>query len=360
MKTGLATILTVGIEIAFTLSTHAVTPTPATVPASTAPVVIASEVAGFATIDVTGASLPDQPQLSLKAIGLINPTEYKGVAETARGKLFTDKQATWTEEQFNPPKATIATATHYLEVTSGPLAGALFDIVRTDAVRQTLTLGQVVPVKIGPKPGFRVRKHWTLAGVFGAANAAGLEPGDESTADQVSIYNGKTYDKYYFSNGTAGNGWRRVGGGTVDVSGRQIYPDDGLAITRRAAGPLSTLIKGVVKTDRTLIPVQKGMNLVANVYQAPFTLADSQLYTRSLATGVRAGATAALADNVLIYNEAGSQTYYYQSSVLNGSGWRLGGDLHTDVGSTVIPVGSAFVIQRRTGSFTWMAPAPTP
>lgn len=124
---------------------------------------------------------------------------------------------------------------------------------------------------------------------------------------------------------------------------------------------MSPLITGVVKTDRTLIPVQKGFNLVANVYQTPLTLDDSQLYTRSLAAGVRWGDTAAMADNVSIFNGTAYETYYYQISVRNGFGWRLANDVHTDVGRTAIPVGSAFVIQRR-GSvgFNWMAPAPKP
>lgn len=350
MKTVIPSLLTLGLGLSFTFS----------VGAQTVPAPIASEIAGFASFDIAGASQAGAPQLSLKAIGLIRHVEYQGNAESMRGKTLTDAQAVWTENQFNPPGATLATTTHYLEVTTGPMAGAIFDIVRTDRERQTLTFAQVLPTKIGRNAGFRIRKHWTLASVFGAANQAGLLPGDESTADLVSIYNGKSYDKYYYSNGVAGNGWRRVGGGTADLSGRQIYPDDGLAITRRARSPVSPVITGVVKTDRTLIPVQKGMNLVANVYQAPLTLANSQLYTHSPATGVRAGETAAKADHVQIYNGANYDTYYYQTSVRNGSGWRLGNDVHTDMGNTAIRVGSAFVIQRSTGGFNWMAPAPKP
>ena len=349
MKTGLLTLSAFGFGFCGTISAGA----------QTAAAPIASEIAGFSSLDIAGENQAGDPQLSLKAIGLIRHIEYQGKAETIRVKMVVDKQATWTEDQFNPPKATVATATYYLEVTSGPLRGAIFDIVKTDAAHKRLTLAQPVPPSIGPTPTFQIRQHWTLAKVFGAAQDITLQAGDASTADLVSIFNGKRYDQYYMSNGSAGTGWRRVGGGTVDESGHKIYPDDGMAITRRAGSAASVLVKGVVKTDRAVIPLQHGFNLVANLYQVPMTLANSHLYTTLPGTGLRAGATASRADNVQIFNGIGYDTYYYQTSGLNGSGWRSAADPHTDVSGTVIPVGSAFVVQRRGAvGFNWVtAPA---
>jgi uncharacterized protein (TIGR02597 family) len=348
MKNSLTPLL--ALSLAFCLKTPAFAGEPAPV---------ASEIAGFAAFDVAAPSEPGKEQISLKAIGLLQPIEYEGTAITLRGKTLTDKDSVWTENQFNPPKATIATATHYLEVTSGPLQGALFDIVRTDAVSHTLTIGQVLSKSAGPNPGFRVRRHWTLGSLFGVANEAGLLAGDETTADLIAIYNGKKYDQYFYSNVVGSTGWRRVGAQTLDAAGRQIYPDDGLAITRRGTSGVSFLVTGVLRTERSMIPVNKGFNLLANEYQVPLTLATSQLYTGSPSSGLRAGESAALADNVLIYNGAGYDTYYYQKSVRNASGWRALNDVHTDAGATPIPIGSAFAIQRR-GSigFTWLAPAP--
>src|SRR4051812_37597720 len=94
---------------------------------------VGSEVVGFASFDVAAAESPSQPQLSLKAIGLVKLAVYQGVAESHRGKTLLDRQASWTDDQFSPANGTLATATHYVEITTGPLAGAIFDIVRTEA-----------------------------------------------------------------------------------------------------------------------------------------------------------------------------------------------------------------------------------
>jgi uncharacterized protein (TIGR02597 family) len=319
---------------------------------------VASEIAGFTSFEVPGTTTPGTPQLSLKSIGLVRPIEYQGIAEKIRAVTLTDSEAVWTQDQFNPVKAKIGTSTHYVELTTGPLAGALFDILRTDAKRKTLTLAQVVPAKAGLKVGFRIREYWTLASLFGAANDIGLVAGAENEADQIWIYNGKSYDKYFYSLGEAGLGWRRVGGGTKDEASRKLYPDDGLIMIRGADSTASTLIKGVVKTDRMLIPVRRKYNLVANISQTPLTLSSSQLYTGNAATGLRAGATAVTADNVILHNGSGYDIYYYQKSVRNGTGWRLSSDPLSDVGAISIAQGGAFAIQRRgSKGFNWFTPA---
>jgi uncharacterized protein (TIGR02597 family) len=379
MKTGLATLLAFGLGASLTIPAEAATKTtakatPASVapvaPTSTAPVVVASEVAGFTTMNVAATSTAGKPQLSLDGIGLITHIAYQGVATSVSGKTLTDSAANWTENQFNPPSATTATASYYLELAEGPLAGATFDIVGTDAKHQRLTLAEDLPARAGKKPAFYIRPHWTIASLFGAANSAGFQAGDAGDSDLISIYDGKKYEQYYFSNVAAGatgsaaaigNGWRKVGGGAADASLTAIFPDEGLAITRLATTPIDLLVLGVVRTSQTLIPVERGMNVIANVYQAPIILSKSNLHTGNPATGLRSGATAANADTVQIFNGAGYETYYYQSSVKNGVGWRSSTDPKTDASGTEIAVGSSIVIERRGASgFNWVVPAPTP
>ena len=246
---------------------------------------VGSEIVGFESFDIPAADGPGKTQLSLKAIGLLKPAEYQGVAESHRARTLIDRQSAWADNQFSPVDGTLATATHYLEITTGLLAGATFDIVRTEAATHRLTLAETLPAAVGAGFGFRVRRHWTLAGLFGATDEAGLQPGSETTADLVSLYNGKAYVSFYFNNLTDHPGWHRVGGGDHDEAGRQLYPDDGLSILRRSETAVSPFVTGVVKTDRILIAVQKGLNLVANTYQVPLTLASSNLFTHNPATG---------------------------------------------------------------------------
>ena len=380
MKIGLANLLAFGLGVSLTLpagaattkTTTKATPAPATpvVPTSTAPVVVGSEVAGFTTMNVAASSTAGKPQLSLDGIGLITHIAYQGVATSVDENTLTDTAANWTDNQFNPAKATTATASYYLELAAGPLAGATFDILKTDAKHQRLTLAEDLPARAGKTPAFYIRPHWTIASLFGAANSAGLQAGDATDSDLISIYDGKKYEQYYFSNvapdatGSAaaiGNGWRKVGAGADDASLTAIFPDEGLSITRLATTPVDLLLMGVVKTSQTLIPVDRGLNIVANVYQAPIVLSKSNLYTHNAVTGLRGGESAATADTVQIFNGTGYETYYYQSSVKNGVGWRSSTDPKTDASGTEIAVGSAFVIERRgSAGFNWFVPAPTP
>lgn len=316
---------------------------------------VASEVAGFLSFDVPGSGDAQNPQLSYKSVGLVNRVEYQGKTEFVRTKLLKDAQATWTENQFNPPGAKIDTATHYVEITSGPATGVIVDILRTDSTRKMLILGQAIPKKSGAEVTYRIRRHWTLATLFGMANQAGLHAGDADSADQISIYNGKGYDSFYYSNGEAGTGWRRVGGGDEDQANHKIYPDDGLLVRRADATPVSSVVTGIVKTGKTSIPVHLGTNVIGNVYPTPITLASSKLYTGNANTGVRGG-NAKSADKVLIYNGSDYDTYYYQTNATLGTGWRKNGDPRADVGATEIAAGGAFVLKRggKVG-FNWKA-----
>jgi uncharacterized protein (TIGR02597 family) len=367
MKASLPILIGAGIALRFAVPAEAATAaakaapvTLPTVPSSTVPVVVASEVAGFTTLNVAGAA-PDKPQLSLDGIGLVNHLVCQGTASTVSGHTLLDKKAIWADNQFNAPVKAKAPPRYYVELTTGPLAGAIFDIIGTSAKHQTLTLAQAIPRSAGKSPGYCVRPHWTLASLFGSANDAGFQSGDDTDSDFISIHNGKIEDKYYYSGtGADGIGWRRVGAGAADQSAAAIYPDDGIAITRVATAPLSMMITGVLKTSRTLVPVVHGFNYVANVYQAPITLAASHLYTHNPATGLRAGGNAATSDTVLIYNGTGYDKYYYQSSVKNGAGWRSSNDPKADAGNVAIPVGSGFVIHRLASTgFSWIAPVPT-
>lgn len=329
-------------------------------PAAT-PKPIASPVAGFVTFDLPEGTADGQPGVSLKSIGLVNGVEAQGVAETARSTVIIDRQAEWQDDQFNSPARTLATATHYVELTTGPRAGAVFDIVRTLAARKTLLLGEAIPANAGPKVGYRIRRHWTLSSLFGPDDEAGLRQGDESTADRVTIYSGATPSVFYYSNDPTTPGWRRVGGGLEDDAQQRIYPDDGIMISRADLTPAALTLTGFVKSGRASVPVVPGTNLLGNVYPVPLTLASSHLYTGNAATGVRPG-NATTADKLQLFNGQTYDTYYYQAAKAHlTAGWRKIGDPTADAGSVQIPAGGAILLQRsgRTG-FNWIIPSPLP
>jgi len=57
----------------------------------------------------------------------------------------------------------------------------------------SITLGQSLAAGVPSNVAIRIRKHWTLAGVFGAHNEAGLQGGFASTADTVVLYANGAY-----------------------------------------------------------------------------------------------------------------------------------------------------------------------
>ncbi|MHA3773885.1 TIGR02597 family protein [Verrucomicrobiota bacterium sgz303538] len=303
---------------------------------------------GFITLNVDGTGGTAQSKLSFKGLGLTRPVEYQGSAETVGTNTLTDNEATWTDNQFNGQNGA-----YYVEIASGTGAGTTYDISATAAGTKTITLAQNLGAGITGGVTFKIRKHWTLASIFGAANEAGLGSGNVQTADQVLIYNGQGYDIYYYQQDSlAGNGWRKAGNPAQDVGSTTIYPDDGVVIKRQQSSPVNIVLMGAVKTGQSSIPVFPGTNILSNVYAAPMTLVSSQLFTNNPATGVAAG-DSSTADQVLLWNGSSYDTYYY----LTGSGWRNSTNAAQDAGTTSIPVGTSIIIKRKgAAGFDWKAP----
>ncbi len=305
---------------------------------------------GFITLNVAGTGGSSSSALSFKGLGLTRPVEYQGSAETVTATTLVDNEATWTDSQFNG-----ASGAYYVEITSGPGAGTTYDVASTTAASKTITVAQNLAVGVANGATFKIRKHWTIGSVFGASNEAGLMGGDASTADQILIFNGAGYDTYFYQTSGFGTGWRLASNPSADASGSKIYPEDGLLIKRQQNAAVNVVLMGAVKLGQTSIPVVPGTNFLANVYAAPMTLATSGLFTGNVNTGL-AGGTSSTADQVLLWNGTGYDTYFYQTGGF-GTGWRNANNPSADAGSTPIPVGVAVVVKRSAATaFDWKAP----
>lgn len=313
---------------------------------------------GFITLAVTGTGGTVASQLSFRGLGLTRAVEYQGTAESFTTTTLTDNEATWADNQFNG-----AAGAYFVEITSvngsttAAAVGTTYDITATSDGSNSITTGQSLAGGLTAPIGFKIRKHWTIASVFGAANEAGLQGGpDSSSADQILVFNGTGYDTFYYQQSFLGTGWRNAANPGADASGTRFYPEDGLIIKRQQSSTVNVVLMGAVKTGQTSIPISVGTNIVGNVYGAPMTLGSSGLYTGSTSTGVASGADASSADQILVYNGTGYSTYYYQQSFL-GTGWRDAANPGTDASGTQIPVGASFVVKRIGGSgFDWKAP----
>jgi hypothetical protein len=281
-----------------------------------------------------------QPILELQANVTIHASQ--------RNRIFLPATVSVTNGQYGSGTP----ATHVVEfIDAGVAEGFYSGITQTLATGRELVLA--TPVNAAGADGARIRiwRLWTLAGVFGAANSAGLLGGTTpGAADTIMLPNGAAFEKYFYSTGGAqGVGWRLVSGGLVDQAGVRVPFGGGMVI--QALGARSMLLAGQVKTGKTRVTLQTGRNYVANLCPvnaggAAPSAAGLTLATSGMQSFLAAGKVSALADLVLIWNGAGYSQYYYATGGLVGTGWRRVGGGSADQGAVPMPDG-AFVIQRR-------------
>jgi uncharacterized protein (TIGR02597 family) len=317
---------------------------------------------GFITLNIAGTGGASSNKLSFTGLGMTRPVEYQGSAEAIGTNTVTDNEATWTHNQFNG-----ANGAYYLEIASGPGAGTTYDITGTSAANKRITLAQNLAAGVAAPVSFKVRKHWTIATVFGENNEVGLAGGDEaSVSDQILLHVAGTFKAYYYQvapAGAGGTGWRGASDAFANASGTVIYPDDAVIIRRIQSSNIPVTLLGSVKIGQTSIPVSAGVNFFGNVAAAPFTLGSSQLYTGNSSTGLVGGDEPSTSDQVLLWNGSGYTTYYYQVAPASagGTGWRNPSNVFADVSGTQVPVGSGFVVKRSNGAaFDWKLPQHPP
>lgn len=311
---------------------------------------------GFITLSIAGGSTA-APGISFLGLGMTQPVSFAGNLESVSGTTVTDLQSTWTDGQYEG-----ANGSYYLELTSGGGAGTVSDIVTTSGANHSLTLADDLSGLIAAGATYKIRPNWTLASVFGSTNSAGLGTGSSTTADQVLVYNTSSqgYTTFYYqTSGLGGTGWRKVGAPATDASGSPLHLQQGIILKRYVASAISLPLVGAVKVGQNETFIATGTNIVSNIYPVTsVTLGSSGLYTGSTSTGV-AGGNSTSADQVLVYNGSGYSTYYYQTSGLGGTGWRLSGQPGSDASSAALPLGGSVSIQRKfTSPFIWTQPQP--
>jgi uncharacterized protein (TIGR02597 family) len=304
---------------------------------------------GFITLNVAAGNTTSG-KLTFTGLGLTQQVAYQGNLESVTTNSITDNDATWTTDQFDG-----ANGKYYVELTSGTGLGTTYDISTTTA--HTITLAQNLAGGVVNGDTFKIRKHWTIASVFGANDESGLGGGNSSTADQILLFNGTGYDVYFYQlDAQIGNGWRSANDLFTDASGTVLYPEEGIIVKRKQASAVNVVLMGSVKAGQTSFPIFAGTNIVSNIYAAPMTLGDSGLFTNNSATGVATG-NSSTADQILIYNGTGYDVYFYQVDAQIGNGWRSANDLFTDASSTQIPVGASIIVKRKGATgFNWVIP----
>ena len=347
---------------------------PAATQPSFAQTTATTDPVGFITVSIAGNGTVASPKNSFVSPTLTQPTLWQGLIDpasngsvstnTTGGTTITVNGQQWTNGQFG------ATGSYYVEIVTGSTnthaSGAVSDI----AASTTATVGSVTTSSIttadnltglaAAGDNIRIRRHVTLSDLFGANNSAGLQASTSiSSADEVLVYNGSAFAKYWYYDGTLGGtaGW--VDLNFNDSSTAIIGPNEGVVVKRKATGALTFTFQGAVKTANTLIPIRNGINVLGTVSAKGLTLDTSGLVNGS--SGLTASSSISTADEVTIYTGSSPTKYWYYDGSLGGAaGWV---DLNFNpAGTASIAPGSAFIVKRKANAslnFNWPLPSPS-
>jgi hypothetical protein len=194
--------------------------------------------------------------------------------------------------------------------------------------------------------------------VFGANNEAGLGAGQNaSQGDNVLLYVPQTQvtATYFFSNVPGYTGW--YSSTYTNAANTVIYPEQGIMVRRSRPGSVSAYWAGATKRGVTAVPVYRGFNLIGTLRSRnSVRLADMNLVTGDIASGLAVGSNLDVADNLIVLNASGTRTFFY-SDYPGYTGWY--DSLYAPAGDTLISPGSAFLVHRKAprALFYWSIPA---
>lgn len=290
------------------------------------------------------------PQWTTLVAPVVGPVCYGGAVSDVGAYSLTDEAADWSDDRFNG-----ANGSFYVQLAEGTVV----DIMGTDGAAQSLTLADALPPEIVPGTRYSIRRHLTIADLFGANNEAGLLGGLEpSTADDVLLLQPATQETltvFWYDDGV-GRGWLNA---SYDwAAGQVVRPGQGLMLQRKAPVGTTAYLCGGVAALPARIRVEPGWNLLGTLKCAEATaLSELGLRTGSAATGFAGGHNPSESDNLLLLQPNGaSATYFHYQDGQGEAGWRDAAFNPAD-GIPISP-GRAFLVRRREpgGGFSWMIP----
>lgn len=302
---------------------------------------------GFITVVIpkaTGATTPSNNAIS---IPLYATAAYvSSVASVDSTTQLTLTGAAWTAGQFVlAASGGTATTPYIVRVKSGTNVGKFWLISANTASQLTVTnpYGGTTNITglVSMNDSCEILPANTLSSVFGAPSLlqTGATP---DAADNVLLWNGTNWDTYY------NNGTNWTAGGRATFDSLVIYPDEGVFVIRRnTATDVPLTLMGTVPStaEKTSLAGGGASTFFSNRFPTDTTLGGLGLHTTA---GWTSGATADVADDLLIWNGTNWDTYWY-----NGTNWTSGG--RGDQGPTVIKAGSAVFVTRVGGSVVTLA-----
>ena len=281
---------------------------------------------------------------------MIRPLETAGVVSGLQSAVLTDTNSTWADGQFGTNGVPA-----FVEFDNGWMA----DIANCSAGAHCLALAGSLGGAVPQGVAYRIRKHFTIASMFGAHNEAGLKAGfNPSVADNILLIIPQTQQVitiFYYDDGTL-HGWMDATFAPAD--NMVIYPEQGVMVRRRVDTALGLYLVGPVKSGSSVVTIDVGNNLVGTLKSATaLTLSALNLYTGDPATGLAGGFNPSVTDNIIVVAPDGSSATYFYYKDATFEGW-LDAAFNSAETAQINP-GSAFFIRRKSpnAAFNWTIPA---
>ena len=289
--------------------------------------------------------------VSYFSLSIVSPVAYVGSVSAVNANTATDPAPQWPPELVAAPSGT-----YYAEFDSGTMA----DLSSMDLASGAMLFVSDIASLVSPGESYRIRKHLTLADVFGANNEAGLQPGmNAAEADNVILHDPQSQQTltFFYSSVPGFTGWYRDD--YTPANDVIIYPEQGIMVRRKSAESLVLYTHGPLKTGASRVPVFPGYNLLGTLQSTrSLTLAELNLYTGDPATGLAAASNPAEADTLIVVNPDSTTRTFFYSDFPGFEGWFDAA--YVPAGDVPIAPGSAFFIHRQNsrGLFYWSIPAP--
>ena len=329
-----SSICTRSIAAAFALSITAVIASAQTT-ATTIPV-------GFITKTIPAAPDASTPSNTVLSIPLYQTADFQSaVTSTPAGGSHdvTLNSAAFTVNQFS-------TTPHLLRAKSGARTGKFWLILSNTATTVTLKEpnGGTVGVADAVLTGLLANDSCEIlpANTFGSSLGAIPGIGSGTSAgnpgvDNVLVWNGSNYTPYYYH--STNNRWQKA---TLNATSTILYPDDAVFFVRKVTSPLPITLMGTVpSTQEQTDLIGSSNNFMGNRFPVDSTLGTSGIET---APGWVKGTTAAVSDNVLIWNGTNFSPYYYHST---NNRWQKA---TLNATTTPLPAAEGFFVVRSAGT----------
>jgi hypothetical protein len=300
---------------------------------------LATGVASAATAYTTPVgyeTLPINAGTNYIGVRLHESTVAAGLLAGASGTVLTVAEGV--------ADALVAGTTYILEINSGVagVEGVITLVSTWDAGANTITTDDNLPAILTGFVGnenFALRPVSNFSSIFGATNSAGLTSAASFAAsDQIWLYNGTAFDKYYYAAGAFGqpSAWKTSAGTVVDPDTINLVYTDGIILISVNGNDLT--VTGEVKTGVTRTPLIGASNYVGGIY--PTTSTIESAFGAANTAQFTSAASFAASDQIWLYNGSGFDKYYYAAGAFGQpSAWKTSAGALTDPATVEIPAG---------------------